>query len=142
MRKALVMAAALVMLLSALTLTSCGKPVFTMSENTEKAMTIEAKNAAKGDFFAVGTLVVDEGEQVSITSNLEKGSVKVDIIAMPAEQSMDELPETDGEPVLSSDADDKKSVTSGTLPAGDYMVKAAVAEKATGTVDISVTAAE
>ncbi len=45
-----------------LALTACGKSVFTVSENSEKRMTITADNAKKDAFFVVGTLNADEGE--------------------------------------------------------------------------------
>lgn len=142
MKRVLTASLAAVLMMASLLLPSCGKSVFTMSKNTEKAMTIEAKNADKDAFFEVGSLVVADGEQISIKSNLEKGSVTVEIIAEPAEQSADELPDLNSEPVLTSLAGVEDTTIAGTVPAGDYMVKATVTEKATGTIDIDVTAAK
>lgn len=142
MKKALTMTFMTVLVMVSLLLPSCGKSVFTMSKNTEKAMTIEAKNAGDGEFFQVGTLVVADGEQISIKSNLEKGAVTVEIFGEPAGQSADELPDMDSEPVLTSLAGVESTAIEGTVPAGDYMVQATVTEKATGTIDIDVTAAK
>ena len=88
--------------LSMLVLTACGKSEFGMSENTGKRMVVTAENASKDSFFMVGSLEVDEGEQIAITSNLEKGSVRVEIIGVPAEQSIDELPDLNGEPIITA----------------------------------------
>ena len=81
------------LVLSMLVLTACGKSEFGLSENTEKKMTITAENADKDAFFMVGSLEVADGEQIAITSNLTKGSVRVEIIGMPAEQSIDQIPD-------------------------------------------------
>ena len=140
-KKLLIAALAAIMLMSSFVLASCGKSVFTMSENTEKAMTLEAKNAKPDDFFQVGTLVVGEGEQISITGNLEKGSVKLEIIGEPAEQSIDEVPDMDGEPVLTAEISGTDRASGG-MAAGDYSVKATVTGKATGTIQIEVVPAE
>ena len=88
--------------LSLLTLTACGKSQFGLTENTEKRMVITAERAAKDDFFLVGSLKVDEGEQITISSDLEKGSVRVEIFRWGEEQDADTLPETGGEATLTA----------------------------------------
>ena len=137
--KALIAIMALV--LSLLMLTACGKSEFGMSENTGKRMVVTAQNADKDAFFMVGSLEVDEGEQIAITSNLTKGSVRVEIIGVPAEQSIDELPDLNVEPIITANlhSNDQQS---GTVSAGTYMLKATCLEKATGTVLIEVQPAE
>ena len=90
------------LVLSMLVLTACGKSEFGLSENTEKKMTITAENADKDSFFMVGSLEVADGEQIAITSNLTKGSVRVEIIGMPAEQSIDQIPDLNVEPTITS----------------------------------------
>ena len=124
-----------------LMLTACGKSEFSMAENTEKRMTISAENAAKDAFFMVGSLEAAEGDQISITSNLTKGSIRVEIIGAPAEQSIDQIPDMDGEPIITANlvSTDKQA---GTVPAGSYLLKATCLEKATGTVLIEVLPAE
>ena len=77
------------LLLAALLLTACGKSEFGMSEATAKRMTIAADNADKKDFFMVGSLEVEDGEQIVVTSNLKKGSIRVELVSTPAEQSID-----------------------------------------------------
>ena len=124
-------------LLLVLSLAACGTYEFGMSENTEKRMTITAKKADKDAFFMVGSLEVDEGEQVVITSGLEKGEIRVEVIGTPAEQSINEIPSFDTEPVLTANLS-KGVEVSGTLPAGSYLVKAICLEKATGTAVIEV----
>ena len=130
-----------VLVLLALTLTACGKSEFGMTENTGKQMTITAVNAAQDAFFMTGSLEVADGEQIVITSGLEKGSVKVEIVAAPEDQSIDSLPEMDGDAMITADVSSTDAV-SGTVPAGIYMVRATCLEKATGTVQIEVKPAE
>ena len=125
------------LVLSMLVLTACGKSEFGLSENTEKKMTITAENADKDSFFMVGSLEVADGEQIAITSNLTKGSVRVEIIGMPAEQSIDQIPDLNVEPTITSNLKSTDSV-SGTVAAGTYMLKATCLEKATGTVLVEV----
>ena len=126
------------LVLSMLVLTACGKSEFGLSENTEKKMTITAENADKDSFFMVGSLEVADGEQIAITSNLTKGSVRVEIIGMPAEQSIDQIPDLNVEPTITSNLKSTDSV-SGTVAAGTYMLKAACLAKATVAVLVEVT---
>lgn len=142
MKKTISVLLTAVLVLSMMLMTSCGKSEFGLSENTEKLMTINAENAAKDDFFMTGTLEVADGEKVVVTSNLEKGSVKVELFATPEEQSIDEVPDVEaGEPVFMMNATGTDS-QSGTMPASSLMLKATVLEKATGTVTIEVLPAE
>ena len=125
------------LVLSMLVLTACGKSEFGLSENTEKKMTITAENADKDALFMVGSLEVADGEQIAITSNLTKGSVRVEIIGTPEEQSIDQIPDMNAEATLTADLKSTDSV-SGTVAAGTYMLKATCLEKATGTVLVEV----
>ena len=120
-----------------LVLTACGKSEFGVSENTEKKMTITAENADKDAFFMVGSLEVADGEPIAITSNLTKGSVRVEIVGTPEEQSIDQIPDMNAEATLTADLKSTDSV-SGTVEAGTYMLKATCLEKATGTVLVEV----
>ena len=124
-------------MLAALLLTACGKSEFGMAENTAKRMTIAADNADKKDFFMVGSLEVEDGEQIVVTSNLKKGSIRVELIGTPAEQSIDQLPEMNGEATLTAELTGTDGV-SGTVPAGSYLLRATCLEKASGTVEIEV----
>ena len=72
-----------------------------------------------------------------ITSDLTKGSVRVEILKAPEEQSVHELPELDGEPIITANLTAADGA-SGTVPAGNYLLKATCLEKATGTVRIEV----
>lgn len=125
------------MALLTLTLTACGKSEFGVTENTGKLMMITAENAAKDALFLVGSLDVADGEQIVITSNLAKGSVRVEIVAAPEEQSIDKLPDMNGEAIISADVTSTMGA-SDTVPAGSYMLKATCLEKATGTIQIEV----
>ena len=133
-RRAALIAALLLMTLA---LTACGKSVFGLTENTEKRMTLEAGNADRGDFFMVGSLEVEEGEQIVITSDLKKGEVRVELIRADAEQSIDKLPETDGEPTVTANLKNSDGA-SATAAAGSYLLRATCLEKASGTVLIEV----
>ena len=137
--KALALAAAL--LLTMLMLTACGKSEFGMSENTEKKMTITAQNADKNDFFMVGSLEVEDGEQIAFSADLTKGTIRVELIGTPAEQSIDELPELDDEATVKAELSGTDEFFE-TVPAGSYMLKATCLKKATGSVQIEVIPAE
>ena len=137
MRKIHAPALIMILILSSMFLTACAKSEFGIIDNTEKRMLINAKNAAKDDFFMVGTLEVDDNEQITITSNLARGSVRVEIIGMPEDQSIDNLPEPDGEPVLTANVKATDSAAAEMSP-GSYVMRAICLEKATGTVEIEV----
>ena len=126
-----------ILLLALLMLAACGKSEFSGNWEGEKKMSITAEKAAKGDFFMSGSLHVEEGEQIAIDANLTKGSIRVELLGAPAEQSADSLPVINEEPIMKADLKNKDGA-SGTVPAGDYMVKATCLEKATGTVMIEV----
>lgn len=129
------------LLTAMMAMASCGGTTLAVTDNTGKAMTIEAKKCTAGDFVMTGSLEVEEGEQIVITSNIEKGELKVEIFAEPAEQSAEELPDLEsGEPVIVSNASGTETL-SAEVPEGSYSVKATSVEKATGTVQIDVTAA-
>ena len=125
------------LVLLTLILTACGKSEFGLTENTGKLMMIKAENAAKDAFFLAGSLDVADGEQIVITSNLTKGSVRIEVEAAPEEQSIDKLPDMNGEAIISADVTNTKGA-SGTVPAGSYMLRATCLEKATGTIQIEV----
>ena len=127
--------------LMTLLLAACGKSEFRLTENTEKRMIITAENADKDAFFMVGSLVVADGERISISSNLKKGLIRVEIVEVPAEQSIEKLPETDSEPIIMALLENTES-SSGGVRAGTYMLRATCVEKATGTVRIEVSSAE
>ena len=136
-----IFAAILAGILSLLMLTACGKSQFGLTENTEKRMVITAERAAKDDFFLVGSLTVDEGEQITISSDLEKGSVRVEIFRWGEEQDADTLPETGGEATLTANLHAADGA-SGTVEPGNYSLKAVCLEKATGTVTVEVVPTE
>ena len=127
----------IVLALLTMTIAACGKSEFKVDGNTEKQMTITARNAEKDAFFMVGSLEVDDGEQIVITSGLDKGSIKVEIVKQTETESAERLPDLDGEAVITGNVV-RTDVVSGTIPAGSYLLRATCLEKATGTVQIEV----
>ena len=125
------------LVISMLLLTGCGKPEFGVTENTEKRMVITAVKADPDDFFVIGTLEVSDGEQVEISSDLKKGSVRVEILDSPEEQSVDKLPEIGGNTTFTADVTENEK-SSETIPAGNYYLKATCLEKATGNILVEV----
>ena len=121
---------------SVLLLAACGRSRFALSENSEKRMTIIAKNAEKNSFFVVGSLTVEEGEKVALSAELTKGGVRVELIGMPAGQSIGQLPEID-DARLSVDLTGTDA-SSGTVPAGSYLLRAICLDKASGSIRIEV----
>ena len=128
-------------LITLLSLTACGKSEFGVTENTEKHMTVSAENAGKDAYIVVGSLEADAGEQIAIASSLSKGSIRIEIIGEAANESIDQLPDLNAEPIITANVKLTDSA-SGTVPAGSYMMKATVLEKASGTVTIDVKPAD
>lgn len=126
-----------VLTLLVLILTACGKAEFGVTENTGKLITITADRADKDAFFMVGSLEVADGEQIIITSELTKGSIRVEIVEALEEQNTNKLPEMDAEVIISANVT-RNDGASGTVPSGSYLLKANCLEKATGTVQIEV----
>ena len=120
-----------------LMLAACGKSEFGVTENTGKKITITAQNAVKDAFFMVGSLDVADMEQIVITSGLTKGSVRVEIVEAPDDQSIDVFPVTDGEAIITANLQNGESA-SGTVAAGRYLLRATCLERATGTILIEV----
>ena len=134
-RKTLFRIAALA--LSAVMLAGCGKSEFGVVDNTQKKMVISAENADKDDMIMTGGLEVGEGETVTVTSELTKGEVCVELFIQSEEQSIEEVPELEGDPILMANLKPGESAFA-EMQAGDYIVRATCLEKATGTVQIEV----
>ena len=124
-----------------LTATACGmfKNEFKCVENTEKRMTFEAVNASKGGMIMIGTLEVAEGEELEITPDLNKGMMKLEFIPEDEEQSIDKLPDLDKDALITAEVSGTGTQAYG-IPAGSYMVRVTVTEKAKGTVTARIQA--
>ncbi len=137
MKKIISIIAIAALAVSMFAMTSCSKHEFSGQTAGDKNMTINAVNADKGDYFVTGTLVVDEGEEVAIDTQLEKGEITVEFIAAEGEGSIDELPELDGDATYTAYLSGTNSQTV-SFGAGSFMIKPTVTDKATGTVSITV----
>lgn len=137
MKKIISIIAIAALAVSMFAMTSCSKHEFSGQTDGDKNMTINAVNADKGDYFVTGTLVVDEGEEVAIDTQLEKGEITVEFIAAEGEGSIDELPELDGDATYTAYLSGTNSQTV-SIGAGSFMIKPTVTDKATGTVSITV----
>lgn len=131
------LAVIIVLALLALTLTACGKSQFGATETSEKRIVLTAEKADKDAFLTTGSLEVEDGEEIVVTPNLTDGSVKVELIAAPEEQSVDEIPEMDGVAAFIAEVSGTEG-TSDTVSAGSYLLRATCVEKATGTVQVEV----
>lgn len=118
-------------------LSACGKSEFECTDNTEKTMTITAKNADKDDFFMTGSLVVSDGEKLVIHSELEKGGVILGFISSVGMDDIDKIPDVNADPQITSNVSGTETLEYEISP-GEYLLKATVEEKATGTVRIEV----
>ena len=137
MKRFISIIAIMALAVSMLAMTSCGKEEFSGSIDGDKNMTINAVKADDGDYFVTGSLVVEEGEQITIDTKLESGAITVEFISSEGEQNIDELPELDGDAAYTAflEGTNTQSVSFG---AGTFMIKPTVTEKATGTVNITV----
>ena len=133
----------LALTLSALLLAACGKSEFGVIQNDPDRIVITAAKADKDAYFVTGTLTAEEGQKIAASAELEKGSIRVEIYAAPegiSDISADVSELTDlGEPILTGNLKADERVE-GTVPAGDYLVKAICLERASGTVQITVEA--
>ncbi|MBR2390710.1 MAG: hypothetical protein IKA94_07950 [Mogibacterium sp.] len=137
MKRFISIMALVVLTVSMIAMTSCGKSELSGQIDGDKNMTINAVKADKGEFFLSGSLEVEEGEQIVIDTNLEAGEITLEFIASEGSGNIDELPDTDAEATYTAylSGTDSQTVSFG---AGSFMVKPTVTEKATGTVEITV----
>ena len=132
-------AAAAIMTL-AMVLAGCGnigKPSIVMDIPDEKTAAFEFNNAKKDDFVQAGSIRVEEGEGIEVVSDLnDGGKVLIGFIAVPENQSIDELPDmstTKYEMMIS-----EKATQGGTFEPGEYDLKVTVLGKSTGSVTLHV----
>ena len=103
----------------------------------EKTAVIEFNNAKEDDFVQGGYISVGEGEGIEVVSDLnDGGKILIGFLAVPEDQSMDELPvmDTKYEMMISGVA-----TQGGTFEPGDYSltVYGDDAAPATGTIIIA-----
>ena len=139
MKKTVSLFAVIVLVVSMLAMASCGKAELSGEAIDDKSMTITASKSDAGDYFVTGSLVFEEGEQLSIEPNLESGEMTIEFINSEGMDNPDVLPDMEGEAQYTAfvSGSDARTVD---MPAGTYMVKVTVTEKATGTVAINVVA--
>ena len=137
MKRLISIVALVVLTVSMIAMTSCGKSEFSGVADDDKHMTINAVKADTGDFFVTGTLEVEEGEQVAIDTKLESGEITVEFISAEGMDNPDEVPDLEGEATYTAylSGTNQQAVSFG---AGSFMIKPTVTEKATGTIDITV----
>ena len=139
-KRMIALAAAVILIISAIALTSCGGTTLTgeIDENG-KAATYTASKADDGDFVLSGTLIVTDDEQITIDSQLEKGSMKFEFISSEGLDDGATAPDTedlDAAYTANLNGTESQAVWFG---AGEYMVRATVTEGGTtGTVNIEV----
>ena len=124
----------------AMVLAGCGnigKPSIVMDIPDEKTATLEFNNADVDDFVQSGYISVEEGEGIEVVSDLnDSGKVLIGFIAVPEEQSIDELPDLTN--VKYEMMNSGVATQGGTFEPGEYDLKVTVQGKATGTVTLKV----
>ena len=137
MKRFISIVALIVLTVSMIAMTSCGKSEFGGESVDDKHMTINAVKADTGDFFVTGSLEVEEGEQIAIDTKLESGEITVEFISAEGMDNPDEVPDLEGEATYTAylSGTNQQAVSFG---AGSFMIKPTVTEKATGTIDITV----
>ena len=128
----------MVLAIAMLTMISCGGPEFTGEILGDNEMNITAKNADTDSVILTGTLAVGEDEQITIDSNLENGSVQIEFISSEGYDNMEELPDMDNAEAKFTAYVSGVESQAVSFGGGEYMVRATVTEKATGTIDILV----
>ena len=130
-----------VLVFTMIVMTACSGGSLTADANNEKMMNITADKATEEHMVTIGSLKVDEGDEVTASADLEEGELKVELFGQAEEQSADELPELDGEAIVTAILKDNESMTA-TLPAGDYTARITPTKKTTGTALIIAEPAE
>ena len=123
-----------ILAVSMIALAACGGGSLSADASNEKLITITAQNATEDHQITIGSLTVEEGDTVTMTSNLEEGIISVELFGS-GEASVEELPEMDGEAVFWADLSPGDSA-SAELTAGTYMLRITPVEKATGTITV------
>ena len=141
MKKITYIMIAAMLVMSMIAMTACSGGSLTADASDEKTMIITADKATEEHQVTVGTLKIDEGEQVTASADLEEGELKIELFEQAADQSIDELPELDGEAIVTAILKDNESMTA-TLPAGDYTARITPNKKTTGTALIIAEPAE
>ena len=141
MKKVLSIMISSVLLLSAALLGGCSTSEFGGETPDTKTVIINAKNASVDDSFQLGGLEVAQGEEFAISSSLDKGAIKISLVPFDGATNIDELPDLDGEPVITTELSGTSSQFFAADP-GAYLIKVEVTEKANGTAELKVQAAE
>ena len=120
MKRLISIVALVVLTVSMIAMTSCGKSEFSG----------ESKRATP-------TPQPGMGEQVAIDTKLESGEITVEFISAEGMDNPDEVPDLEGEATYTAylSGTNQQAVSFG---AGSFMIKPTVTEKATGTIDITV----
>lgn len=137
MKKSIITLITLILMVTMIMFSSCGKSEFACTENQEKMMMITAKEAAKDSFFLTGTLIVEDGEKLVISSDLEKGSVSLGFISPTGMDDIESVPDVDVDPLITADVIGTQ-IQEYQISPGEYLLKATVREKATGTIKIDI----
>ena len=125
------------LILMTMALTACGKSEFSAVTESEKRIKITAENTEKDASLTAGFLEVAEKEQVVISGDLSKGSVRVEVIKAPEGATLEQLNSLGGEAAIAANVV-KAEGFNGPVAAGRYFVKAVCLEKAAGTINIEV----
>ena len=136
MKKTRIVLTAVMIAACMLVMAACGSS-FGMWSEESKVVTIDAEKANEGSTYTSDTIRVDEGEGIVMTSEVEVGEISVEVFQGTHDEISDDEEEPAGEPVMTMNAG-KGDAVSGTVPAGDYFVRATVTEKATGSVRVEV----
>lgn len=139
LKKTIVFTFAMVMMLAMLAAgcANIGKSSIVMDIPDEKTATFEFNRASVDDFVQAGYISVAEGEGIEVVSDLnDDGKVLIGFIAVPEDQSTDELPDmttSKYEMMISG-----KATQGGTFEPGNYDLKVTVQGKSTGNVTLKV----
>lgn len=123
-------------------LTACGKEEFRLGGTTDGKVTITAEKASKDSFATTGSVVVGDSGTAVIEFDFPEGEVQIQMMRQADEQSADmDMDEVKGMGDTENADVDQVIKGSGTrefeVQPGDYLVKATVVEKLTGTATIS-----
>ena len=126
----------MILAVSMFVMVSCSQSMLGCDVIDESHMVITSEKSNPDDSTFSGSIVVGDDQQIVIDSQLEEGGMQIEFIDATGMDDMEEIPEdVEAKYTANVSGVESQAVSFG---AGEFVVRATVTEKATGTVDIQV----
>ena len=115
-----------------------GPSVFRAETDSKTQIKVFAENAPAGETITAGQLKVAEGDGMRITSDLDRGNIKISVYEMEENHLTEEQYAATDTPIISANLRMDDCVSATLMPEGEYLVKAECTEKASGEIGIKL----